>query len=73
MTECSSRGLQYGCLYGLLSVTIKQQQSSRSAGVVLQLNKLLGAWHSQRIKVVLLGMDGLRKALFSLSLMQEFV
>lgn len=72
MTECSIRGLQYGCLYWMLSVTTKQQQSSRRAGVVLQLNKHLGAQHSQRAKVVLLGMGGLCKALLSRSLVQGF-
>jgi len=72
VTECSSRELQYGCLYCLLSVTTKQQQSSKSAGVVLQLNKHLRAQHSPRAKVVFLGMGALSKALLSRSLMQGF-
>lgn len=58
MSECSSRGVQCGCLYCLLSVTAKQQQSSRSAGVVLQLNQHSGAQHSERTKTVLLGRGG---------------
>lgn len=73
MTVCSSRRLQYGCLYCLLSATTKQQQSSWSARVVLQLKKHLGTPHSQRAKVALLGIGALGKALLSQSLMQGFV
>lgn len=68
MTVCSSRGLLYGCLYCLLSVSTKQQRLSGSAAIVLQLNK-----HSQRAKVLLLEMSGLCKTLLSWSLMQGYV
>lgn len=69
MTECSSRKLQYGCLYHLFSVTAEQRQSSRTAGLVLQLNKHLGAQCSQRVRWFCWEYEPY-KALLSQSLMQ---